>query len=141
NSTLNKWSNFIQNNIANPGCNEVHLYNLVGYPNDSTNISIYLSRTIDFDVIFFGNDILVYIKLPFFIITGYLNLESKSELRESRIKLSYGNYPKKINFPGDLWRYINNKALYTEQCLNNLSDEQQSKILQSLRKISLSISN
>ncbi|HEL8421933.1 TPA: hypothetical protein U0D67_002897, partial [Legionella pneumophila] len=36
---------------------------------------------------------------------------------------------------------INNKALYTEQCLNNLSDEQQSKILQSLRKISLSISN
>ncbi|HAU1875588.1 TPA: hypothetical protein ACF5XO_002805 [Legionella pneumophila] len=141
NSTLNKWSNFIQNNIANPGCNEVHLYNLVGYPNDSTNISIYLSRTIDFDVIFFGNDIFVYIKLPFFIITGYLNLESKSELRESRIKLSYGNYPKKINFPGDLWRYINNKALYTEQCLNNLSDEQQSKILQSLRKISLSISN
>ncbi|MFO3606073.1 hypothetical protein SC231_15345, partial [Legionella pneumophila serogroup 1] len=116
-------------------------YNLVGYPNDSTNISIYLSRTIDFDVIFFGNDIFVYIKLPFFIITGYLNLESKSELRESRIKLSYGNYPKKINFPGDLWRYINNKALYTEQCLNNLSDEQQSKILQSLRKISLSISN
>lgn len=138
---LLEWKNFILGNISSPGEFELHFYNFniqIFNTNHKLprNIHRYLQRTVHIDVIATSITALVYVKLPNFILTGYIKLPNRSEWRETRVCVNNGIIAPKemISFPSQLWEYIMNKAEKLDLANNLLSGNQKEKIKEVYQK-------
>jgi hypothetical protein len=99
------------------------------------NINRYLMRAVDMDVCRGGQTIFTYSKLGRFILLGFVyepNLEhwcgTKVHANEGLVE------PRKYTIPKPSGDYINQKARREAELLNSVSDRQQNKIKESLRR-------
>ncbi|HAT3877884.1 TPA: hypothetical protein I8669_002716 [Legionella pneumophila] len=133
-SALKAWKDYLFNKKDSPGIFELHLYNFIGHVSSSgdlpDNIHRYLHRSISFNLYASNSIAFIYIKLPGFIIIGYITLPNDiKEFRATRIKVVHGMIePMRYMAPMYIWDLIKQEALKSAEYQNSISKKQQLKI-------------
>lgn len=133
-SALRAWKDYLFNKKDSPGIFELHLYNFIGHVSSSgdlpDNIHRYLHRSISFNLYASDSIAFVYIKLPGFIIIGYITSPNNiNKFRASRIKVAHGMIePMKYMAPTYILDIIKQEALKASGHQNSISEKQQLKI-------------
>lgn len=134
-------SSFILGNSSNLGTYEQHLYPLdviesasagVGLPE---NINRYFLRTMHMDVLVGEGQVMVYTKLPKFILLGLANHSESKQMRSSRISLKEGRlFPQGYYWPKGFAQYIFGKAKEISQLYKEINPNQQAVIEKAIAK-------
>lgn len=134
NQALIRWHDYLFNKTKNPGNYELHFYNYLGIISSikslPNNIHRYLHRDTGFNLYRIGEVALVYIKLPGFIIIGYISLPKNNiEFKKTRICVTSGTIePMIYQAPIELWEIIKDEAQKAEEYQKSISDRQKTKI-------------
>ncbi|WP_226501458.1 hypothetical protein [Pseudomonas sp. MWU16-30322] len=134
-------SSFILGNSSNLGTYEQHLYPLdviesasagVGLPE---NINRYFLRTMHMDVLVGEGQVMVYTKLPKFILLGLANHSESKQMRSSRVSLKEGRlFPQSYYWPKGFAQYIFGKAKEISQLYKEINPNQQAVIEKAIAK-------
>lgn len=112
---LNGLEDFILGRTKNLGVYEQHLYPLRPIVNTRTDasddINRYFLRNMHMDVLSGNGEIMVYTKMPSFIILGLAGHQESKVLRASRVSLNEGKiYPQTYHWPAGFDEYLFGKA-------------------------------
>lgn len=100
-----------------------------------TNINRYLLRTMAMDVIGNSSDIMVYTKLPAFILLGFVKVSDPKRMRSSRIALKNGKIsPRTYYWPDGFINYLVEKASKVKEVTRNINSIQQNKIAEYVKE-------
>jgi hypothetical protein len=134
-------SSFILGNSRNLGAYEQHLYPLdvidsasagVGLPE---NINRYFLRAMHMDVLIGEGQIMVYTKLPKFILLGLANHSESKQMRSSRVSLKEGRlFPQSYYWPKGFAQYMFGKAKEISQLYKEINPNQQAVIEKAIAK-------
>lgn len=138
NESLNKAKNTLEEFILDKSkilyCCEQHLYPLdeissTTLGNLPTNINRYLIRSMGMDVINNKDSILIYTKIPYFILIGLVKSNETSIMKSSRIKLKKGTLsPRRYNMPKGIDKYIIEQAKKVSELDAQIPIHQQKEI-------------
>lgn len=140
NKALSHWRTFLLDETESPKKYEQHFYNFTGEiknDTDSTkNLHRYLQRSVEIDVMSNNkNTAFVYIKLPGFLLIGYINLINSGKWRKTRICVNDGKIqPMNYDLPCELWDIVKEKSRKSNNLLNSISQSQKDKINNAYRK-------
>lgn len=134
-------SSFILGNSSNLGAYEQHLYPLdvidsasagVGLPE---NINRYFLRAMHMDVLIGEGQVMVYTKLPKFILLGLANHSESKQMRSSRVSLKEGRlFPQSYYWPKGFAQYMFGKAKEISQLYKEINPNQQAVIEKAIAK-------
>ena len=131
-------ASFILGKTNNLGIYEQHLYPLD--PIDSTNTDVpeninrYFLRNMHMDVLSGNGNIMVYTKLPKFIILGLAGHSESKMLRSSRVSISGGKIaPQTYHWPTGFAEYLFGKAKVVGELYRTISSSQQAIIDKSIK--------
>ena len=132
-------ASFLLGNVGNPGIYEQHLYPLD--PIDSASVDIpvninrYFLRSMHMDVLVSNNELLIYTKLPKFIILGLAGHKQAREMRASRVAISEGRIsPGTYQWPVGFAEYLFAKARKVSEMYKEINPAQQALIEKTLIK-------
>ncbi len=135
NNALNTWKKFLLDEEPNPGIYEHHFYNFTGEikianAKASENIHRYLQRTVDFDVINWGeSSIIVYAKFPSLLLIGYVNTKNLKKEKATKIHVRKGMLIRQnLTLSNQLWDYILTKSKKTADAKQRISAKQKEQI-------------
>lgn len=136
---LQSLASFLLGKTKNLGIYEQHLYPLD--PISSTNanapenINRYFLRNMHMDVLTGNGEIMVYTKLPKFIVLGLAGHSESKLMRASRVALSGGRvHPQSYHWPAGFGDYVFGKAKEVSELYRKISPGQQAIIEKSLAK-------
>lgn len=139
-SSLHCWGGFMLGKRDNPGRHELYFINFSGSIEGNTRgmsnyINRYISRAIQIDVVFGQETAIVYVKIPSFLILGFVTINGSSKLRSTRVQVNGGKIePKEITIISELWEYIQEKANVCLELKSSLSNGQKRIIEEAYRK-------
>lgn len=113
---------------------EQHLYPLdeissTTMMNLPTNINRYLIRSMGMDVISNRDNILIYTKIPYFLLIGIVKSEETRIMNSSRVKMKKGTLsPRKYNLPRGIDNYIIEQAKVVSELDDQIPIHQQKEI-------------
>ncbi len=101
-----------------------------------SNINFYFNRYIHIDLLSSENGMLIYVKLPNFIILSNINYKYINKLRGSRVSLKEGNLlNKEYRLPMEIYEYLDEKLGRIKANLNtSMSETQREKILETIKR-------
>ncbi len=101
-----------------------------------SNVNSYFTRAIDTDIISTKNGILIYTKLPNFIVISNVNHNEIAKSRSSRVALKQGNIiPKEYVLPIDMYYYLDNRLKFIkENITDKISESQNKHMLETIEK-------
>ncbi|WP_095159171.1 hypothetical protein [Pseudomonas sp. Irchel 3E13] len=136
----NALADYLLGKSTNLGEYEQHLYPVEGIASsDMTNlpknINRYLLRTMQMDIVSNTENMIIFTKLPGFILMGLTGHPEAKEMRSSRVALGDGILkPRKYTFPSGVGDYIFAKAEQIAETYKTMSPSQQKMIDASIRK-------
>jgi len=137
--TLEGLASFLLGKTKTLGVYEQHLYPLE--PISSTNadapenINRYFLRNMHMDVLIGNGQIMVYTKLPRFIILGLSGHSESRQMRSSRVALNGGKIsPRSYYWPKGFAQYMFGKAREISEMYKEISSSQQAVIEKALAK-------
>lgn len=129
---------YILGKIDNLNEYEQHLFPLDAIESTTSNelpnnINRYFLRTIAMDIIGNSTDLIVYTKLPSFMVLGFIKAKEPKKHRTSRVALRSGKIsPRDYYWPDGFINYITEKAQEISDVYDKIPKEQQDKIEQYL---------
>ncbi|UWF46922.1 hypothetical protein NYP20_16355 [Pseudomonas sp. N3-W] len=134
-------ASFLLGKTSNLGIFEQHFYPLdaidsasvgVGLPE---NINRYLLRSMHMDVLVGDGQVMVYTKLPKFILLGLSNHSESKQMRSSRVSIREGKlFPQSYYWPKGFAEYMFGKAREISQLYRKINPNQQAVIEKTLTK-------
>lgn len=140
NNAQNKWSEFLLDQQQNVDRYEQHILLLgpiesYSDKNMPPNINRYLLRSIDMDVGFSKNQAFVYVKLPLIIFIGFIKIDDSLKWEGTKIQVKQGLIEySQCRIPDYLGEYIKSKAKRIGELQTTISENQQTRIKESLLK-------
>ena len=113
---------------------EQHLYPLdeissTNIENLPTNINRYIARSMGMDVINNRDNILIYTKIPYFLLIGIVKSNEIKIMHYSKVKMKKGTLsPRKYNMPKGIDQYIINQAEKESKLAEQIPSHQQKEI-------------
>ncbi|WP_458725110.1 hypothetical protein [Pseudomonas mandelii] len=136
---LNGLASFILGRTKNLGIYEQHFFPLDAI--DSTNADVpeninrYFLRNMHMDVLSGGGQVMVYTKLPKFIILGLAGHSESKQMRASRVSLNGGSiFPQSYYWPKGFGEYLFGKAKEVSELYRKISPEQKALIDKTVEK-------
>lgn len=129
---------YILGTIDNLNEYEQHLFPLdaiasTTYNKLPNNINRYFLRTIAMDIVGNSTDLMVYTKLPSFMVLGFIKVKEPKKHRTSRIALKSGKIsPRDYNWPDGFIDYLSEKAQEISEVYDKIPQDQLDKIEQFL---------
>lgn len=138
-AALETWSRFLLGNYKHVGPFELHLLTFdviesTTLTEVAPNINRYLTRTIDMDVAANSSFCFSYSKLGPFAIFGFVNSTPGKWKGTQILAGSDWFQPREVTVPGELWGYLNDRALHAKKVMETISGPQQQKINEALRE-------
>lgn len=102
-----------------------------------SNLNSYFHRSVDIDLLTLKNEMLIYTKIPNFILISNINYSNINKMRGSRIALKQGVFTVNKNFilPIEMYNYLDNRLTFIKENLTDqISDVQNQKILEDIKK-------
>lgn len=138
-SMLRGLADFLLGNTNTPGIYEQHVFPLE--PIESTNASVpvninrYLLRNMHMDILVnTGGEIMVYTKLPRFIVLGLAKHSQANKMRVSRVSIKNGKIsPANYYWPDGFAQYLFGKAQEVSELYGKMNSSQHSVVERSLR--------
>lgn len=133
NPALEVWRNFLLGSIKNPDKYQQHLIPVGiierhSMPNLPTNINRYLLRNIDLDLLASNNQAFVYIKIPYFIFIGGIQIKPE-QWRNTMLHVHKGSLGvKHIVVPQSFGDYLIERAARVAKIQKSMSEKQRTKI-------------
>ena len=130
---LEIWRHFLLGDIKQPGCYQQHFLpidtisnkTVLGFP---PNINRYLLRSIHIDPIANSHQALIYIKMPYFIFLGGIQIKPK-QWKNTLIHVNKGLIEsKRYVVPAIIGEYISEKAKRVNTIQKGMSERQKKKI-------------
>lgn len=136
------WRSFLLGKLPHPGRFHQHIIPVGAIESmsnpkidPSPNLNRYLMRTVGFDLCQNQTMILVYSKLPRFVILGFIHTECPNEWRGTQVRLKQGRIePQKYHVPFTFIEYLNGRAHQQKEIAASISQRQREKSDQSFRK-------
>ena len=126
------WKKFLRGEELDSGPFSQHLFPCAGVTRAeegmAPNISHYIMRTTDKDVVLIPGKHLVYGKFPQFFFFGVLWEDQSSDWVGTKIDSEGGTIPGTQYLPRDLYGYTNHRALRLRELTGAMSNRQQAKI-------------
>lgn len=125
---------FLLGEEENPGKYQQHimLLDLIedhSIPNMPPNINRYFLRNIDIELPYSQTECLVYTKLPYMVIFGFVFNSNKKNWNNTKINLRRGAIGgKDITIPGNLFEFMLERADKSRESENEISEKQKMKI-------------
>ncbi len=140
NDTLQEWADFLMGKKPNPGRHEQHIL-LMGeiesasISNMPCNINRYLSRAIDPDVVHDQESAMSYAKMGRFILFGFITMKNPRHWKGTKLHVQRGRFGQPdIELPSTVWDLISERARLTAEKYSQISERQQTKILESYQQ-------
>lgn len=121
---------FLLGRTSNPGKYEQHLYPLEAFSetnvrNLPSNINRYILRNMHMDILYGDKGVMIYTKLPSFIILGLTGHAESSKMRSSRVAISSGKIsPRQYWWPTGFAEYMFGKAREISDSYKNINPKQ-----------------
>jgi len=136
---LQSLASFILGKTNNLGVYEQHLYPLDAIDSTSVdvpeNINRYFLRNMHMDVLAGDGQIMVYTKLPKFILLGLAGHNESKQMRASRVSLNGGKiYPQSYYWPKGFAEYLFGKAKEVSELYRKINSNQQAVIEKTIAK-------
>ena len=136
---LKHWGNYMLGKVSNPGKYEQHILPLdfiESYTgNMPTNINRYIARSIDTDIACNSKQAFVYVKLPYILNIGFIELSNKNHWRNTKIKTKKGILgTSKYVIPKVFGEYLIDRANKAKVVYDKISEKQKNKIEKTYKK-------
>jgi hypothetical protein len=93
------------------------------------NINRYILRTMAMDIVGNSSNLLIYTKLPCFILLGLVHSDESTKMRSSRIALGSSKIsPRSYYWPTGLYEYISDKARESAEAHDRIPENDHKKI-------------
>lgn len=127
------WRDFLLRKVTNPGPFQQHFLPLSAlaspHPLAPPSINRYLLRSVDLDVLCSPREAIVWVKLPFFLILGWVKVQKPFQWKGTRLRVRKGQLlPGKTVLPGNVLQQLFDRAKRHQDALANISDTQEKKI-------------
>jgi len=125
---------FLLGRSNNLGKYEQHFYPLealdtTNVPNVPSNINRYILRNMHMDLLYSSKDVMIYTKLPGFIVLGLTGHRESAKMRSSRVALSSGKVsPRSYWWPTGFAEYVFGKAREISEMYKDISQKQRKVI-------------
>lgn len=127
-------ANYLLDKVDNLNEYEQHLFPLeavasTSYSGLPKNINRYLLRSIAMDIVGNNTELLIYTKLPSFMLLGFVKVNEPRRMRSSRIALKAGKIsPREYYWPDGFINYLTEKAEAISDAYDKIPKEQLDKI-------------
>lgn len=129
----NEWQRFLLDIAPNPGAFEQHLLPLEAIASADfalpPNINTYLLRAVDIDVVANDHEAVVWVKLPYFLLLGWITVRQPNEWSGTKVRLRRGRlYPRLTCLPGTVLKCSIDRASSMRRVMSTISPEQRRRI-------------
>jgi hypothetical protein len=121
---------FLLGRTSNPGKYEQHLYPLEAFSetnvrNLPSNINRYILRNMHMDILYGDKGVMIYTKLPSFIVLGLTGHAESAKMRSSRLAISSGKIsPRQYWWPTGFAEYMFGKAREISDSYKTINSKQ-----------------
>lgn len=133
-NALDTWRSFLLDQVENPGMQELHMV-LFDRIEDHTcnnlpkNLNRYLVRAVEMDVVRSEKSAFVYAKLSRVLIIGFIQKDSRAPWHGTKLRVRKGEIGgKNYVLPGQLLKYLCDRARRMAELQNKISPNQKQKI-------------
>ena len=139
-SALYRWSEFLLGRQPYPGKYEQHMLPLDvlvehTMSDMSPNINRYILRSVQIDAACSDQEAFVYIKLPYVLLVGFINIHHPREWEGTKVHVRQGLLgSSQYSLPRNFFGYIMERARRMKEIQETISDNQQEKISKSFTK-------